>query len=141
MENEAQQLVPVRNDFVVRELADEVVLYDRKTRRAHCLNPAASAVWRLCDGHRNIAEIARILERDEDLVCTVLQQLNESRLLRNEGSAMNGKDMLSRRELVKKIGIGASVVLPMVTSILVPSASAARSPLSQPRPRRSRRSG
>ncbi|PYX44357.1 MAG: hypothetical protein DMG79_20895 [Acidobacteria bacterium] len=132
MENEGQGVIPVRTDLIVRDLTDEVVLYDRKTRRAHCLNPIASAVWKLCDGQRNIAEIARTLERDEDLVRTVLQQFDESGLLRNEGSALNGRGMISRRELVKRIGIGASVGLPMLTSILVPSASAAPSPASKP---------
>src|SRR5436309_304107 len=53
MENEGQGVIPVRTDLIIRDLTDEVVLYDRKTRRAHCLNPIASAVWKLCDGARN----------------------------------------------------------------------------------------
>jgi coenzyme PQQ synthesis protein D (PqqD) len=141
MEPEARQFVPRRRDLPVREIADEVVLYELKTWRAHCLNPSAAAVWRLCDGHRNVAEIARSLGWEEDLVWTALQELNESNLLENEVPSMTGTYMLSRRELVKKISIGASIALPVVTSILVPTPSAAASPPKHPRLARPRSNG
>ena len=141
MEDEARQFVPRRRDLPIREIADEVVLYERTTWRAHCLNPSAAAVWRLCDGHRSVAEIARTLEWEEDLVWTALLHLNESELLGNEVPPMTATYRLSRRELVKKIGIGASIALPVVTSILVPTPSAALSTPKQARPARPRRNG
>ena len=141
MEDEARQFIPRQRELPIREIGDEVVLYERTTWRAHCLNPSAAAVWRLCDGHRSVAEIARTLEWEEGLVWTALLQLNESELLGNEVPPMTGTNRLSRRELVKKIGIGASIALPVVTSILVPTPSAALSTPKQPRPARPRRNG
>lgn len=50
-----------RDDLIVRVLADEVLLYDRRHERAHCLNRTASLVWECCDGRSSIAEIAQKL--------------------------------------------------------------------------------
>ena len=44
---------------VVRELDEEVLVYDLDTHRAVCLNGAAAAVWRLCDGRRTPDDIRR----------------------------------------------------------------------------------
>ncbi|HEX8686306.1 MAG TPA: PqqD family protein, partial [Pyrinomonadaceae bacterium] len=46
---------------VVREVAEEVLVYDLDTHRAVCLNATAAAVWRLCDGRRAPADIRRAL--------------------------------------------------------------------------------
>jgi len=134
MKNEAPQFMPVRRDLLVRELSDEVVLYDKETSKAHCLNRTAAAVWKLCDGKSSVAEIARGLEqdlavpRDEGLVWMALCQLNKSGLLQNEIPPPIKRDVLSRRELVRRMGIAATLALPIATSILVPTPAAAVSP-------------
>ena len=38
------------DDFVIVELPEETLVYDRQHTRAHCLNRTAAAVWRACDG-------------------------------------------------------------------------------------------
>ena len=134
MKNEAPQFVPVRRDLLVRELSDEVVLYDKGTSKAHCLNQTAAAVWKLCNGERSVAEIARGLQQilpvpgDEGLVWIALCQLSKSGLLQNEIPPLIKRDVLSRRELVRRMGIAATMALPIATSILVPTPAAAVSP-------------
>jgi len=50
-------------DLIVKELPEEVLIYDLKRDRAHCLNLTAAAVWKYCDGQTSPAEIARRLAR------------------------------------------------------------------------------
>ena len=125
MKRDAQQFIPVRRDLLVRDINDEVTLYDRNTNKAHCLNSTAAAVWRLCDGHKSIAEIARALQdADEELVLLALHELDESGLLRTEIPPIES-NMLSRRQLVKRMSAG--VALPIVNSVLVLPPSSAES--------------
>ncbi|MBV9278705.1 MAG: hypothetical protein JOZ41_01360, partial [Chloroflexi bacterium] len=39
-----------KNGLIVRELEDEVLVYDLERHRAHCLNRAAGLVWKHADG-------------------------------------------------------------------------------------------
>src|SRR5215813_1471644 len=44
--------------LIVQEMADEVLVYDQKRHRAHCLNETAALVWRALDGKSTAAEVA-----------------------------------------------------------------------------------
>jgi len=52
-----------REDLIVRELDDEVVVFDPVSSNAHNLNPTAAAILLLCDGTRDPGEIAREVAR------------------------------------------------------------------------------
>lgn len=138
--DEAQAFVPIQKDLLIRELKDEVILYDAATKRAHCLNRTAAAVWRLCDGQTNVTEIAQVLRQDERMVWMTLHELEESGVLNSEIPTAIRNNGLSRRELMTKFGIGAAVALPIVNSIPIPTASAAISSTVKQRQRRPRRS-
>jgi coenzyme PQQ synthesis protein D (PqqD) len=119
-------------DLVIERLAEETLVYDLRRHRAHCLNPAASLVWQCCDGRTTVAAVARRLARelplpvDEALVWTGLEQLARARLLGDRPAAVA---VGSRRELVRALGLGAAaaVLLPVVESIVSPTAAQAAS--------------
>ena len=52
-----------RGDIVVHELDDEAVLYDERSGAVHRFNQTALAVWKACDGSRNISELSRDLAK------------------------------------------------------------------------------
>lgn len=118
-----------KKGLVVQELADELLVYDRDNNKAHCLNSTAALVWKYCDGKTAISEIAHAIEGDlnapvcEDLVWLGVEQLNNSKLLLGGARLSSHKSGLSRREVMKRIGLAAAVVLPAVTSIIAPSAA------------------
>lgn len=130
MENGNPEFIAARKDLVVRELPDEIIVYDRTTYEAHCLNDTAATVWRLCDGTHSMKEIAHTLRQntagliDEDVVWAAVQQFEKSGLLQNKVPA---RSTVSRRDLLKRIGIGAVMALPVVTSLAVPPRAAAAS--------------
>ena len=53
-------------DIVVRKLADETLVYDRKTLQASCLNSLAADVWERCDGETSVAAIAASISSGRD---------------------------------------------------------------------------
>ena len=125
-----RDFVPVRKDVLSQEVADEVILVDTKMQRTHLLNHVAAAVWRSCDGEKNVAEIARALELDIDAVIVSLRRFESAGLL-EKGSSSPIEKALSRRALIANVGAAAVVALPIVVSAALPLNAAAASPKKQ----------
>lgn len=120
-----------RNQLVIKELASETLVYDESNSQAHCLNQTAAFVWKHCDGRKSIPTLVRLAEKEmnasvsEQTVRLAIKQLDESRLL----EAATAKSIwagVSRREMVRTLGI-AAVALPIITSVVAPTAAAAAS--------------
>jgi len=47
--------------IVVRELPEEVLVYDLERHAAVCLNRTAALVWKRCDGRASVGELSRSL--------------------------------------------------------------------------------
>ena len=133
MKKEEGQLIPEarKEGLVVQELSGEVLVYDRERNRAHCLNSTAARVWEYCDGKTSVAQIARAIEVeinapvDEDVIWLGVEQLSKVHLLHEDAKLPEHKSGLSRREVMKRIGLAAAVALPVVTSIMAPTAAQA----------------
>lgn len=126
--------------LVIHELPDEVLVYDKVSDQAHCLNQSAALVWRACDGQCAPEEIARKLTVQlavavsEDLVLLALSQLEAIHLLeRGENKASSFAGM-SRRQMARLLGLTAAVALPVITSILVPTPAQAATCLAPGQP-------
>ena len=117
-----------REGLVIRELADEVLVYDLDRDRAHCLNQTAAFVWQRCDGRTSTVEIARALGKragapvDEKLIWLALDQLSEHDLLKRRSPAPPSLAGIDRRQMVRVLGLAAVVAVPVVTSIVAPTA-------------------
>jgi len=131
MKRETEQLIPeARSEgLVVQELSGEVLVYDRERHKAHCLNQTAALVWRHCDGKSSVAEMARSIAGevnahvDEDLVWLGVEQLSKTNLLQDRAFVPERNSGLTRREVMRRIGLAAAVALPVVTSIVAPTAA------------------
>lgn len=114
--------------LVIDELPDEVLIYDLDRHEAHCLNRSAALVWRACDGHTAPDAIARKLtveldaEFSEELVLHALGQLERFHLLEHTPTARARFAPLSRRQMVRRLGLAAAVAVPLITSIVAPTA-------------------
>jgi hypothetical protein len=128
--SQGSALPPARtNGLVVKTVADEVLVYDLQTHRAHSLNRVAAAVWRRCDGTRDVAAIAAELRREgtvpitEEVVRYALGKLGQAGLLAGPVAVAG----LTRREVMRRLGTAAAVALPAVTTIVAPTAAQAQS--------------
>jgi hypothetical protein len=114
-----------KSRLLLRDLADEVVVYDLERHEAHCLSRAAAIVFRNADGRRSVADLAALLSTEhapeaEGLVEMALGQLGDAHLLESAPPPVTEAG-LARRDVMRRVGIGAALLLPLVTSILAPS--------------------
>jgi len=128
--------------LIVRELDDEVLIYDTKSNKAHCLNDTAALVWKQCDGQSTAAEISRRLSLelntnvDERVVWFALKQFDRDHLLEEKVTVPAAfiAAGLNRREIVRVLGLAAVVAVPLVTSIVAPTAIQAATCLASGQP-------
>ena len=119
-----------RDGIIVRDFEGEVLVYDVERDKAHCLNSLAGQIWRHCDGRNTASEIAASLSHqkgttlDDNVVFLGLEELRRSHLLVEPDQATQRFPLtgMSRREAVRRIGLGAAIALPLVVSLAVPTA-------------------
>lgn len=128
MENSFKPVARKAN-LVIQETADEVLVYDLSSNKAHCLNQTAAFVWRACDGGHSIDEIGQLLSSEtgsqipNEMVWLAIDQLQEKELLTSGSTLSEGGK--SRREMIKKVGLGLVVALPVVASLVAPKSAMA----------------
>ncbi len=111
----------------VQSVGQETLVYDELRHKAFCLNPISSLVWRLSEGRRDAAQIADAASVElkhpvtQEIVLYALAQLQQDGLL--ESGPV--EHVASRRELVKKLGFGAAMLMPVVTAVFAPEAAEA----------------
>jgi Coenzyme PQQ synthesis protein D (PqqD) len=122
-----------QDGLIIRELDNEILIYDTENNKAHCLNQTAALVWKQCDGNTTATEMTRAISRglgddiDERVVWFALKQFNQDHLLEetvNMPPALLASG-LNRRDMVRVLGLAAVVAVPLVTSIVAPTAAQA----------------
>jgi hypothetical protein len=117
--------------LIARTIDDELLLFDKKTSTAHCLNGIAGEMWMACKRQSSAADVTDFLrsrwpEMEEEVVGASLSRMAAAGLL--EETIDEENISTARRELIRKLGFTAAVVLPIVvTSVLIPSAASAAS--------------
>src|SRR3982750_1614851 len=110
-----------KNDLVIQEHDGEILIYDLTDNRALCLNETSARVWRACDGTNSVEDISRLVG-NEDLVWLALAELKKEKLV-DHGPAMPEKfGGMSRRQVIRKIGVGSMIALPVIASLVAPMA-------------------
>lgn len=117
--------------LVVEDLGKESIVYDLDSKKAHSLNESLKWIWKQCDGNKSVDEIAddfQLQFGSANGIADVragLQQLAAANLLVEEAplSALFAQPTMTRRDVVGT----ASLAIPILTSILVPTSAAAKS--------------
>ena len=118
-----------KEGLIVEQMPDEVLVYDLERHKAHCLNRTAAFVWQLCDGKSDASKIARRMEKEfnakvsDDLVFLALDQLGKDHLLETRFTLPVEMSGLTRRQVMKRIGLATAIALPVVISIMSPTAA------------------
>lgn len=113
-------------NILVQDLNDEVLIYDLIANKAFCLNQTSAIVFSACDGQTTFAELKRKHQFTDDLIFLALDELKRESLLEDEAyqSPFTG---MTRREVAKKVGLATMIALPVISSLLAPTAAAAQS--------------
>lgn len=129
------QIKPVtrKTDIVVQESGTEILIYDLNKNKAFCLNEPAAAVWQLSNGQKTVTEIAEELAAkfslriNEEFVWLALRQFTNERLIEDKSGIGDHFAGVSRREMIRRVGLATSAALPLVSSLIVPTSASAQS--------------
>ncbi|HKZ02487.1 MAG TPA: PqqD family peptide modification chaperone [Pyrinomonadaceae bacterium] len=129
------KLPRVRKDkLITRQVAGELLIYDQNREKAYCLNRSAALIWSYCNGKTTIAEISRVVTSelnarvDERTVWLAIIQFGKDNLLEEKLTVPPPmRQGMNRRELARALGVAAMVAIPVVTSIVAPTAAQAAS--------------
>ena len=117
--------------LIARTIEDELLLFDEETSTANCLNGIAGEMWMACERQSSAAEVTDFLrtrwpDMEKEVVWASLSRMAAAGLL--EETTDQEKISTDRRELIRKLGFTAALVLPIViTSVLIPPAASAAS--------------
>jgi hypothetical protein len=102
--HEYGSLPRARKDGLLEEtVGEELLLYDRDSHIAHCLDPIAAGVWRHCDGEHDLTGLAQLIGASEDLVADALHELRAKDLLDAEPELTQSTvPGISRREAISR---------------------------------------
>lgn len=115
--------------LIIKHLPDETLVYDLEKEKAHCLNQTATFIWKNCDGAITPKALAGKMERElgqpvsEEMIWLALDQLERFNLLEDRLIKPMHLASMSRRDLVRRIGV-AALLLPAIVSITAPTAQA-----------------
>lgn len=115
-----------KNDIVIQKIDDEVLIYDLISNKVFCLNSSAAAIWEACDGSSSIADLRIIAGKKlnaklaPDFVTFTLMQMAENGLVENVSNYLEMFDRMSRRKMVRTLGLASAVAIPLIASIVAP---------------------
>jgi hypothetical protein len=117
-----------KEDLVIQPANGEVLVYDLRSNRALCLNETSALIWEACDGTKDSNELKNSVSGklgsavSDDLVWLALDQLKKEQLLETGYEPDNRFAGVSRREVIKKIGLGSMVAVPVIAGLVAPKA-------------------
>jgi hypothetical protein len=120
-------------NIVTQQLQKELLLYDLANNKVYCLNETSGLVWQLSDGKKSLTDISRLMREklktnvSEDLIWLALEQLKRNDLLANGAEFAINFGGLSRREVIRKVGLASMIAMPLIASVVAPSALSAQS--------------
>jgi len=128
------------SNLVVQDFEKEVLIYDLNNNQAFCLNETSASIWAMCDGENSVSDISLSMSRKlntkvpEEFVWLALDDLKKNRLLEKSEQFEIEFNRSSRREIIKKVGLTSMIALPLIASVIAPSAAMAQSGNAGPLP-------
>ena len=110
------------SDILMQEVLDEILIYDMSTHKIYQLNKTLSVVYQNCDGETTFDQLIRNNNLTDDLIFLAIHQLKEGNLLEEDKTLASPFNNMSRREAIKRAGIAAMVALPMISTVIAPTA-------------------
>ena len=120
-------------NIVAQESNKETLIYDTESNKAFCLNDTSATIWKMCDGKTSVGKIAGKLSEKldtpikEEFIWLAIDQLKKENLLINSEEVKVDFKGLSRRQVIRKVGFASVIALPIVSSLVAPTAAEAQS--------------
>ena len=115
------------SDIVEMEADHELLIYDLQINKAYNLNETSKAVYQACGSNVSFEELKQRHKFTDDLIYFALDELKANDLI--EGKATNHFAGLSRREVIRRVGLASMIALPVIAGIVAPMSTHAASGL------------
>jgi hypothetical protein len=123
-----QKLPSSRNEnLVTQEIGQEILIYDLTTHKVYGLNETAAIVYRACDGKTTFDELKQKHKWTDEIIFLALERFKEIGLFPENQFPDSPFTGMKRRDLIRKVGLASMVMLPVISSIVAPSAAMAAS--------------
>lgn len=114
-------------DVVIQELGKEILVYDLLTHKAYHLNETATLVYKSCDGKTAFAELRIKTKFTDEIIFLALDELKKENLLEEDDSYSSPFAGVTRREVIRRVGLTSMIAFPVISSLVAPTASMAQS--------------
>src|SRR4051812_1581088 len=115
-------------EIILQEIKKEILIYDLNTHKAYCLNEISSVVYQACDGRTTSEELKSKHNLTDEIISLAIDDLLKENLVENvDGDFFSPLSRLSRREIIRKIGLTSMIALPLISSLVAPTAAQAQS--------------
>jgi hypothetical protein len=112
-------------NLLEQNLEKETLIYDLTVDKAFNLNETLTIVYKACGQNTAFGELRRKHKFTDDFIYLALDELKRKNLLADEYDSPF--ESTSRREVIKKIGLASMIALPIISSLVAPSAANAAS--------------
>ena len=115
------------DNLVIQNFENETLIYDLNANKAFCLNETSAIVYQACDGKTTFDELKNKTNFTDDLIHLTFSALQKQGFIEIPLDYVSPLAGMSRREAVKKVGLATVFALPIIASIVAPSATMAQS--------------
>ncbi len=95
--------------------------------KAFALNETSAIIYNACNGKTTFDELKVKYKFTDDLIFLALDELKRENLIEDYDSFKSPLAGMSRREAVVKVALGSIVALPIISSLIAPTAAQATS--------------
>lgn len=112
-------------NIIVKNVGKELLVYDLSTNIIYRLNETSAIIYCACNGKTTFEDLISKNKFTEELIYFSLQELQKENLV--QGADLTYFGALSRREVIRKVGLATLLALPVISSMLAPSSTQAQS--------------
>lgn len=116
-----------QSNLVVQELEKELLIYDLSLNKAFVLNETSAKVYQACDGKTSLDELKRKHQFTDEIIFLALDELQKTNLIAENSDYVSPFAGMKRREVIRKVGLASLIALPLISSVVAPSALMAAS--------------
>ena len=110
----------VAKNLVVQELENETLIYNLTTHQAFMLNETSSIIFNACGSEQTFADLKTKYKYTDELIYLALDELERENLIVDYKGGYFGD--VSRREAIKRVGLGTMIALPVIAGLVAPRA-------------------
>ncbi len=114
------------NNLVIQNAGREILFYDLTTNKAYCLNETLATVYQACDGKTSFDELKAKTKFTDDIIYLSLDELKKQDFIK-QSEYISPFTGMSRREVIRKVGLASMIALPVMTSLIAPTSASAAS--------------